>query len=131
MSEPSTSQAAFRALNSVAIPLAMAGIGSPCRIGAGVVVLETTGRRSQQPRLVPLAATRWQDRVTVRTVRQDSLWVQNLEADANCAVWLDGERRTGVATSIARGPLTTVVLQITTQGREQRVPSVRNVVPAL
>ena len=101
----------FRMLNAVVLPLAKAGLGSPLPVGAGVVVLETTGRRSNLPRQVPLAATRLGDRITVSTVRKDSQWVGNLEADRNAAVWLNGKRRDVVATSIGRGPLTTVELR--------------------
>jgi len=99
----------FRALNSVALPLVRAGIGSPPPLGVGIVVLETTGRRSGLPRQVPLAALRVGDTVTVSTVRPDSQWVKNVEAGGDTAVYAGGTRRATTA-SVRRGPLNVVTL---------------------
>jgi hypothetical protein len=48
----------------------------------------------------------------VSTVRDDSQWLRNLEADDRCAVWLFGRRRTARAVSIERGPISIVVLEL-------------------
>lgn len=101
----------FRALNKLVLPAVRAGLGSPLPVGAGLVVLETTGRVSGEPRQVPLVATRVGTRVTVSTVRPSSQWVRNALADPDVAVWVGGRRRTGTA-SVEPGVLhvTTVVL---------------------
>jgi hypothetical protein len=101
----------FAALNGLVRPVVQAGIGNPLLIGAGAVVLETTGRRSGLPRPVPVLSTRLGDTLTVSTVRSDSQWIRNAEADPNVAVWLGGSRRDAVAT-VNRGPLNTVRLDL-------------------
>ena len=106
-----TTRRAFSMLNAVVRPAVQAGLGNPFPIGAGAVVLETTGRRSGLPRLVPVLSTRAGDTLTVSTVRSDSQWIRNAEADSNVAVWLGGQRRSAVAT-VRRGPLNTVRLEL-------------------
>jgi hypothetical protein len=101
----------FAAVNAVAAPLIRAGFANPLPIGAGPVALETTGRRSGLRRTVPLLAARLGDRLTVSTVRSDSQWLRNIEADENVAVWLFGERRDATAT-VTRGPLNTVRVEL-------------------
>jgi deazaflavin-dependent oxidoreductase (nitroreductase family) len=106
-----TARVAFQALNQVVGPLARAGALSPLPIGSGLVVLETTGRSSGLPRQVPLAATRLGDTVLVSTVRADSQWVRNLEADPSAGLWIRGRRRAATA-AVRRGPLNVVRLQL-------------------
>jgi hypothetical protein len=106
-----TTRRAFSTLNAVVRPAVKAGLGNPFPVGAGAVVLETTGRRSGLPRPVPVLTTRVGDTLTVSTVRADSQWIRNAEADSKVAVWLGGKRREAIAT-VRRGPLNTVRLEL-------------------
>ena len=106
-----TTRRAFSTLNSVVRPAVQAGLGNPLPVGAGAVVLETTGRRSGIARLVPVLSTRTGNTLTVSTVRADSQWIRNAEANSSVAVWLGGRRREAVAT-VRRGPLNTVRLDL-------------------
>ncbi len=101
----------FRALNAVVVPTVKAGIGSPCALGSGIVVLETTGRVSGEKREVPLLGARLGDRVLVSTVRGNSQWAKNAEADPAVAVWVDGEKRPASA-EVHLGPLTLASLRL-------------------
>ncbi len=103
-------QALFRRLNRFVKPLVKAGLGSPLPVGLGAVVLESTGRVSGEPREVPVLGLRLGDRVLVSTVRSNSQWMKNLEADERAAVWYCGQRRDATA-SVRRGPLNVVSLQ--------------------
>lgn len=100
-------QTFFRSVNSLVRPLVQAGLGSPAPVGPGAVVVETNGRKTGQPRPVPLLA--WHDgrHLYVSTVRQASQWVLNLEANPSLRVWLCGSPRDGQAT-IYRTPFATV-----------------------
>ncbi len=99
----------FRLLNQAVLPPAKAGWTAPPPFGNGIVVLETTGRVSGEPRQVPLAAVRWGDKLVVSTVREDSQWLRNLETSPQANVWMRGKARPVTAT-IRRGPLNVVVL---------------------
>lgn len=99
----------FRTLNQVVRPVLATGLGNPLPIGAGAVVVRTTGRKSGLPRHVPLAAMRIGDKVVVSTVRSDSQWFANLEADDAAGVQLGGRFRDARA-STTRGPLNVAVL---------------------
>ncbi|HUS43772.1 MAG TPA: hypothetical protein VMY16_14000, partial [Ilumatobacteraceae bacterium] len=59
----------------------------------------------------PVLSTRVGDTLTVSTVRSDSQWMRNAEADPSVAVWLGGKRRDAVAT-VTRGRLNTIRLDL-------------------
>jgi deazaflavin-dependent oxidoreductase (nitroreductase family) len=100
--------AAFRAVNSAVVgPFTKRGIGAPPGVGIGTVTIATTGRRSGRAREVPLAAARLGDTVVVSTVRRNSEWVRNLEAEPTTTIWLDGCARQAEA-SVQRLPGVTV-----------------------
>ncbi|MFT7599520.1 MAG: deazaflavin-dependent oxidoreductase (nitroreductase family) [Acidimicrobiales bacterium] len=105
-------QEIFRALNGVVIPAVKAGLGSPLPIGAGLVVVETTGRSSGLPRQVPLVAARFGSNVAVSTVRSNSQWIKNLQADPSVSVWVGGRKRTG-AGKVDTGSLNVATLALT------------------
>jgi len=108
---PAITRQAFSALNAVVRPLLSTGIGNPPAVGFGAAVVETVGRKSGQPRQVPLVAFRALDRVYVSTVRADSQWLANLEADGSTKVQLASEFRPGQAT-VRRGPLNIAVVDL-------------------
>lgn len=102
-------QSGFRALNSVLLPAVRAGFAAPLPVGLGLVVVETTGRKSGLTRSVPVVAFRTGENVTVSTVRGNSQWLANLEATPAAAVWRNGVRRP-VAATVQRGALNVVTL---------------------
>jgi deazaflavin-dependent oxidoreductase (nitroreductase family) len=87
----------LRAVNAVVVPAVKTGIGSPPPVGVGLVVVETTGRRSGLPREVPLVALRWGDRIRVGTARTNSQWTRNAEAEPSVSVWVCGQKRSATA----------------------------------
>lgn len=104
-------QAAFRALNSVVEPAVKAGLANPLPVGSGAIVLEVTGRVSGKPRRIPLLASRVCGKLAVSTVRSDSQWLKNVEANPQVTVWLGGAPRSATA-SVTRGPLNIVMLTL-------------------
>jgi deazaflavin-dependent oxidoreductase (nitroreductase family) len=102
----------FGPLNRLVAPLARSGLAGPLPVGVGLVLLETTGRRSGQLREVPLLSARVGNRLVVSTVRSDSQWVRNLAVDPEPAVWVGGRARPADAT-VKRGPVNVAVLELT------------------
>ena len=88
----------FRALNALVEPAVRAGCGSPGLLPTGLIVLETTGAKSGQPRRVPLFATVFDGCVFIGTVRgARSLWVRNLVAEPRARYWITGREYRGLA----------------------------------
>lgn len=69
------------AANAVVEPVARRGWLAPAPLGAGVVVLDTIGRRSGRPRTAPVLAARLGAYLFVGTVRGSSDWMANLAED--------------------------------------------------
>lgn len=81
----------FRTINGVIEPAVRAGWGSPCVSPSGLIVLETTGRRTGHAYRTPVVATLLGGRIIVSTIRGErSQWLQNLAATATVRYWLAG-----------------------------------------
>jgi hypothetical protein len=76
-------------VNQLVESLIRRGVGAPLCNGLGLVVIETKGRKTGARRTVPVLANRVGNSLFVSTVRADSQWVRNLEADANPQVVLN------------------------------------------
>lgn len=104
-------QTLFRTLNLVVEPFLRSGLG--CSLaGPGVDLVETTGRRSGQPRRVPLVGQRLSDTIVVSTLRENSQWVRNLEARPIAQVWVGGHRRRVTAKVHRHRDVTVATLQL-------------------
>jgi len=81
----------YSRLNHVVEPLARNAVTGPLPIGAGLVALETIGRRSGMTRSRPVVALRFGSAVLTATVRPSSDWIANLRATPQSTVWVMGE----------------------------------------
>ena len=81
----------FQTVNAFVEPLAEAGWGSPGIVPTGLIVLETTGRRTGRPRRTPVFATvagSYLVAGTLRGARSD--WIKNARANPSVRYWLCG-----------------------------------------
>ena len=94
----------FRNLNAVVEPWVRAGAGSPGLVPAGLVVVETIGRKSRTPRRTPLVGVLVEGQLIVSTVRGTrSQWVRNALETPAVRYWLLGSELLGVAAVFAKG----------------------------
>jgi deazaflavin-dependent oxidoreductase (nitroreductase family) len=98
-------EALFRTLNSVVEPVVRAGCFSPNLFApTGLIVLETTGRRSGKAYRTPVLAMLMDGHLIVRTFRGErSHWFRNLRANPEVAYWLGGRKIRARATVHAPG----------------------------
>ncbi len=94
----------FAGINSVVEPYLRAGFGTPGPCANGVILLETTGRKSGRTINVPLMAVSFGDMVLVSTVRAwRSQWIRNVAANPDIRYWLFGRARKAKAFVIGDG----------------------------
>ncbi len=93
----------FRALNAFVEPAVRAGLGGPCLIPLGLIVLETVGRRSGRLHRTPLLASVVDGCIIVGTFRRRSSWVRNAEAAPAVRYWLNGRELRGRAHVVRPG----------------------------
>jgi hypothetical protein len=84
----------FRKLNAVVEPAVRRGFASPRFLPGGLIVLESIGFKSGQPRSTPLLSFGIGRYRIVSTVRGDkSFWVRNLMQQPKVSYFLGGTRR--------------------------------------
>ncbi|NND68610.1 MAG: nitroreductase family deazaflavin-dependent oxidoreductase [Halioglobus sp.] len=84
----------FRTLNSIVEPLVRTGVLSSRLAPGTLVVLESTGYLSGEPRRTPLLATRLGRYCLLSTFRGErSFWLRNLEARPEAILFLGGRQR--------------------------------------
>jgi F420H(2)-dependent quinone reductase len=99
-------------INQLVEQTVRAGVGGPCRVGAGLVIIETKGRKSGKRRSTPVLAQRFGDSLFVSTVRTDSQWIRNLEADEAPEVFVEKRSRPVKVFSRRFGGWTVLRLQL-------------------
>ena len=86
----------FAGINSVVEPYLRAGFGTPGPCANGVILLETTGRKSGRTINVPLMAMSFGDMVIVSTVRaRRSQWIRNVAANPDSSLLVVRSRPQG------------------------------------
>jgi F420H(2)-dependent quinone reductase len=98
--------------NQIAEAIVRAGIGGPCCVGLGLVIVETKGRKTGVERCVPVLANRVGNSLFVSTVRENSQWVRNLKADPNPHVLLNRESRSVTVRTKKIGTWTVLRLEL-------------------
>jgi hypothetical protein len=103
---------AFSGLNAVVEPIARSPLSGPLPVGTGLMLMESTGRRSGGRRSQPVLALRFGRTVYSATLRSSSDWVANLRATPEVELWLDGGRTAATAAlrPLPRGTLATLQL---------------------
>ncbi len=99
-------------INQIVESFVRAGVGGPCRLGSGVVIIETKGRRSGLRRDIPVLAQRFGDTLFVSTIRKNSQWIRNLQADVAPTVFVDRRSRPVKVTSRQLGDWTLLRLNL-------------------
>ncbi len=98
----------FSGLNSVVEPYLRAGFGTPGFCANGIVLIETTGRKTGRIINVPLMAMSVGDVVIVSTVRaRRSQWIRNVAANPEVRLWLRGRAHEARAFVIGDGARST------------------------
>jgi len=81
----------YRTLNRFVEPAVRAGFGSPCLTPSGLIVIETTGRRTGRTYRTPVVATLFGGRIFASTARGGtSQWLKNLAATPGLRYWQGG-----------------------------------------
>jgi len=94
----------FRKINDVVEPLVSSGVGSPAWTPVSLIVLESTGFKSGQPRRTPLWSLRLGRYRLISTARGNrSFWVKNLQKSPEVTYSLDGKAVSSDAIVIAPG----------------------------
>jgi deazaflavin-dependent oxidoreductase (nitroreductase family) len=80
-------------------------LASPGLLPAGLIILETKGRKTGKPHTTPLMASRWPGgHLWVTTVLgRRSDWLRNAKADPSVRYWLGGRLREGHAITAVPG----------------------------
>ena len=116
----------FRTLNSVVEPVVSAGCFSPNLFApTGLIVLETTGRRSGKPHRTPVLAMLMDGHLIVRTFRGErSHWFQNLRANpAFLPVRLEAYEESAAAYPLLQGERVGGCLLVATAQRDFFTPA--------
>jgi deazaflavin-dependent oxidoreductase (nitroreductase family) len=94
----------FSVINTLTEPAVRAGVGSLWFLPAGMIVLETTGRRSGAPRRVTLLAAEIGNYVVVNTMRvRRSQWLRNVAAKPAVRYWIRGNPHDARAIAVLPG----------------------------
>jgi hypothetical protein len=99
-------------VNRIVEGLVRTGVGAPCSYGGGVVVIETKGRKTGARRTVPVLAQRLGNSLFVSTIRENSQWVRNLQADESPTVVVNKQSRAVNVTSRHIGQWTVLRLEL-------------------